>query len=58
MWTAFLIGLLLVLTIAGLMAYFPTFNKIVGVISSAGVFLMIVMFGLSMIGEKFLGYVK
>ena len=53
-----LIGILLILAVAGLIAYFPTFAKIVGIVNTAGIFLLIVLLGLSMIGSNFLAFIK
>jgi hypothetical protein len=54
---AFVIGVLLILAVAGLCAYFPTFAKIVGIINNAGLFLIIVFIGILAIGNAFLSLV-
>lgn len=55
---AFVIGVLLILAVAGLCAYFPTFAKIVGMVNNAGLFLIIVFIGIAAIGNAFLSLVR
>lgn len=53
-----IVGLCLVLLVAAAMQYSTKFNYLVIVFNQASIFVMILLFGLIMIGNALLSYIK
>jgi hypothetical protein len=53
-----LIGVLSVLAVAGLCAHFPAVSRAVAVVNGAGLFLLVALFGLAMIGDRLLSILR